>query len=185
VTTPEREAADPADLLLPAAQVPGEIVDFARFYRNQMPTLVSFLLYQGASFEEAADIAQYVMTELFKRWEQVEFPKAWIRRVGTRTLIRRSTELRAELLHDHVSASQVRSNGTEEASLIVLKHSVIQAVRSLPARQRQVLAWHLDGYKPSEIAVELGIDPAAVRTALKNARYSVAKKLKDEEGTST
>jgi RNA polymerase sigma-70 factor (ECF subfamily) len=37
-------------------------------------------------------------------------------------------------------------------------------------RQREVLAWTYDGATPADIASELGVEPATVRSTLRNAR---------------
>jgi DNA-directed RNA polymerase specialized sigma24 family protein len=50
-------------------------------------------------------------------------------------------------------------------------------MRLLPPRQRQVLAWTFDGFKPSEIAAELGLKPEVVRANLKKARHAIVAHL--------
>jgi DNA-directed RNA polymerase specialized sigma24 family protein len=47
--------------------------------------------------------------------------------------------------------------------------------------QREVLAWTYDGATPAEIAVELDMDPATVRSTLRNAR-AVLRRLRAEGG---
>jgi RNA polymerase sigma-70 factor (ECF subfamily) len=181
---PEREAADPARVRSSSAQ--SQIVnEFSQFYRDQMLSLISFLLYQGASGHDAADIAQYAMSEAFNHWKEISFPKAWVRTVATRAFIRRSTELRRELLNDDIIDVSAAKSGGGEIDALIVKHTIVAAMRSLPPRQRQVLAWYLDGFKPSEIAKELGIEPGAVRTALKNARRSVAAELMGSQENSS
>jgi DNA-directed RNA polymerase specialized sigma24 family protein len=44
--------------------------------------------------------------------------------------------------------------------------AVLAALATLPPKQRQVMAWCIDGHTPAEIARELGADPAAVRQNL-------------------
>jgi hypothetical protein len=50
------------------------------------------------------------------------------------------------------------------------RHDMLQLVKKLPCRQRQVLAWTLSSYTPSEIAEQLGLTSEAVRASLKKAR---------------
>lgn len=40
-------------------------------------------------------------------------------------------------------------------------------------KQREVLAWTYDGATPAEIAAELGMDPATVRSTRRNARAAL------------
>lgn len=40
-------------------------------------------------------------------------------------------------------------------------------------KQREVLAWTYDGATPVEIAAELGMNPATVRSTLRNARAAL------------
>ena len=55
--------------------------------------------------------------------------------------------------------------------------TVLAALASLPPKQREVMAWHIDGFGSAEIAATLHIDPAAVRQNLIKARRSLKKKL--------
>jgi RNA polymerase sigma-70 factor (ECF subfamily) len=48
-------------------------------------------------------------------------------------------------------------------------------------RQRVVLVWAYDGATPAEIAVELGMAPATVRSTLRNARATL-RRLRAEGG---
>jgi RNA polymerase sigma-70 factor (ECF subfamily) len=53
------------------------------------------------------------------------------------------------------------------------RHDILRLLAKLSERQRQVLAWHLDGYSGPEIAAELGISHDAVRSSLLKARRAV------------
>ncbi|WP_367995823.1 RNA polymerase sigma factor [Streptomyces sp. ADI95-16] len=57
----------------------------------------------------------------------------------------------------------------------------MECLRALPPRQRQVLAWSVSGYSPSQIGEELGIDPATGRANLLKARRAVARLMKTRE----
>ncbi|MGQ4389071.1 sigma factor-like helix-turn-helix DNA-binding protein [Streptomyces sp. SAS_270] len=47
---------------------------------------------------------------------------------------------------------------------------VLQLLLGLPQRQREVMAWHLDDYRPEEIAEILGLKRATVDSNLRHAR---------------
>jgi RNA polymerase sigma factor (sigma-70 family) len=53
--------------------------------------------------------------------------------------------------------------------------TVLAALASLPPKQREVMAWHIDGFGSAEIAATLHIDPAAVRQNLVKARRNLKK----------
>lgn len=57
------------------------------------------------------------------------------------------------------------------------RHEILRLLAGLPPRQRQVLAWTLDGYTPAEIAEVLAITPEAVRASLMKARRALAEYL--------
>ncbi len=50
---------------------------------------------------------------------------------------------------------------------------VLNAMSKLPARQRQVMAWYYDGYSAVEIAENLGMPVATVRSNLRHARETL------------
>ncbi|GAA0256333.1 hypothetical protein GCM10009539_46980 [Cryptosporangium japonicum] len=57
------------------------------------------------------------------------------------------------------------------------RHDILAALRALPERQRQVLAWTHDGFTPDQIATELGLTAAAVRASLYKGRRALAAQL--------
>jgi RNA polymerase sigma factor (sigma-70 family) len=54
---------------------------------------------------------------------------------------------------------------------------VLAALAGLPGKQRQVMAWSMDGFSPGEIAQVLGEEPAAVRQNLRRARQNLKRQL--------
>lgn len=154
--------------------------EFASFYRQFVPTLVGFLIWQGASACLAADLAQETMIKAYQGWSRIESPAAWARRVASRALVRHLSRVEedpaarapeADALVPQPDALAQWECGQEILGLLAV----------LPPRQRQVLAWSVDGYTPAEIAAELGIDSAAVRSNLLKARRSVAQRMKSSE----
>ncbi|WP_257004386.1 RNA polymerase sigma factor [Streptomyces sp. SA15] len=61
------------------------------------------------------------------------------------------------------------------------RHDALPMLRSLPPRQRQVLAWTLAGFTPSDIAEHLGLPVDNVRANLRKARRVAAAYLKARE----
>jgi DNA-directed RNA polymerase specialized sigma24 family protein len=53
-------------------------------------------------------------------------------------------------------------------------------LKTLPTEQREVMAWTIDGYAPTEVAEMTGQKPATVRSHLRHTRNSL-KKLHTEQ----
>jgi RNA polymerase sigma factor (sigma-70 family) len=164
--TPDSPGAAPAG--------PG-VAEFAVCYRREMPGLVWFVMSLGAGAEEAADAAQSAFAAAFAAWETIRYPAAWLRRVAQRAYYRQavSREIPVETAPDLpgplsvIGAVEFRDEARE----------VLAALAELPARQRQVMAWYVDGFTPAEIARQLGAGPAAVRQSLAKARKNLKHRL--------
>jgi RNA polymerase sigma factor (sigma-70 family) len=147
--------------------------EFKAFYTADLPRLVAFLMYLEAPADQARDVAQEAMAQAFQRWESIERPRAWVRTVATRQLIRSMiTDNRDTPLDDGDSRWLLGTALTDVADWEA-RHEILRDAKRLPPRQRQVIAWWLDGYSPVEIASELQITPVAVRANLKKARHAL------------
>lgn len=164
-------AAPPPD----SPDSPGTDAAFIAFYRRFVPTLVAFLVWQGARLDVAADIAQDTMIKAYQRWSEIHHPESWARRVASRAFARHIARVPDPSPDppEHSSLLPTPTNVQEWEQ----RHEVLRLLARLPPRQRQVLAWTLDGYTPAEIAEELGITPEAVRASLMKARRALAEDL--------
>lgn len=165
---------DSASTPTPVAQDPGvehaaRVAEFSLFYTGQMPSLVAHLIYQGVPVRLAADLAQDAMTEAFRQWDDLDYPRAWIRTVAARTWHKRRADLDHEVLHSDVPAPMPLLTDAQ-AETIAQRHSVLLTLNDLPLAQREVMAWTVDGYQPTEIAAILGKPPATIRSLLRQAR---------------
>lgn len=159
----------------PPPDSPGTDAAFSDFYRQFVPTLAAFLVWQGARLDVAADIAQDTMIKAYQRWSEIHSPKAWARTVASQAFVR------------HIACPEDPSPDPPEHSSLLpaatnveaweQRHEVLRLLDRLPPRQRQVLAWTLACYTPAEIADELGITPEAVRASLMKARRALAEYL--------
>ena len=148
--------------------------DFADCYSRELPGLIWFVMSLGASAETAADVAQSAFADAFPVWPAIQYPRAWLRRVAQRGYCRfGSRETPVESPPERpgplptVGAAELR----DEA------RAVLAALAALPPKQRQVMAWCIDGYSPAEIASQLGADPAAVRQNLAKALKNLKQML--------
>ena len=149
---------------------------FSAFYRRFVPTLVGFLVWQGARLPDAADLAQVTMIEAYRHWSKIREPEAWARRVASRALARQIASVEEDSVdeipeHNSLLPSLTNVTAWEQ------QHEVLRVLNLLPPRQRQVMAWRLEGYTPAEIAEELKITSEAVRASLKKARKALAQHL--------
>lgn len=152
--------------------------DFSDFYRKSIAKLVAFLVWQGARPVDAADAAQEAMIKAHRHWATIHDPRAWVRRVASREWGRIAHAVEAPAEVEFANSALLRPDSDIEA--VEQRHHVLRLLANLPPRQRQVLAWTLDGYTPTEIAGELDITPEAVRTALFRARRALSGQLKPE-----
>jgi RNA polymerase sigma-70 factor (ECF subfamily) len=123
----------------------------------------------------AVDLAQDTMVQAYRRWPTIDHPSAWTRRVASRLWARQV----ARIAEDPVADVPERPSllGVPDVVTWEQRHDVLQVLDRLPTRQRQVLAWTLDGYSSTEIAVELRMTAEAVRSSLAKARRALAGSL--------
>jgi RNA polymerase sigma factor (sigma-70 family) len=150
--------------------------DFDAFYREHLPALTAFILYLGASLADAADVAQEAMTQAYRQWGTIRHPKTWVRRVASRVLTRRMRE-RRECPTSDIPEPTPLLPAPPATAVWEERHDVLKVIASLPYRQRQILAWTYDGYRPREIAEILDTNAAAVRSSLLGARVALAAHL--------
>lgn len=158
--------ADPGTGRRPAQDSAQE--SFEAFYREEMAQLIRFMRRYGADVCTAADTVQEAFTQAYTQWDTIENPHAWLRLVACRIYYRRRlSEIPVEDVPDRPVIYQDPVEAREQS------HRVFEALAALPERQRQVMAWHLDGYGHAEIADLLGISQDAVRQSFSRARRSL------------
>ncbi|RAO26103.1 hypothetical protein ONO23_05506 [Micromonospora noduli] len=149
--------------------------EFSAFYREFFTHLASWLILHGCvSDADAYDVAQDTMRLAYERWPTIEHPKAWARRTASRLCIERLT--RGEMLPvEDVEDRIPRKGDTSAIAVSDTLQDFVAALKKLPPRQRQLLLWAYEEYKPAEIAAELKMTPEAVRSSLWKARRELAK----------
>jgi RNA polymerase sigma-70 factor (ECF subfamily) len=170
-------AADATNLGRAADRSPRVVAEFSAFYREFTPTLVAFLVWQGARVSDATEIAQDTMTLVFQSWESIRQPKAWARTVASRGYARRIGSLQEDPTDPLPTVHTPLLPIDTDLDALTGRHEVLRLLALLPPRQRQVMAWTYDGYHPTEIAQELALTPEAVRASLLKARRTLAEYL--------
>ncbi|GAA1651040.1 RNA polymerase sigma factor [Catellatospora bangladeshensis] len=155
-----------------------EVAEFTAFYKDDVHALGVFLRSLGANATVATDIAADVMGEAYHQWSSIRMPRTWVRTVARRKYLR---ALFAVDLSGEVSDAVEADHGRDIADSVAPHVAACGLLARLPLRQRQVMAWHLDGYTPTETAQELQISPGAVRSSLAAARQALGDLLR--EGT--
>jgi RNA polymerase sigma factor (sigma-70 family) len=146
--------------------------DFNKFYHRFLSILVVFLMWQGVRLADAVDIAQETMIRVYQWWLEIDHSKVWTRTATSRKLARRI----ASIEEDPVGQLPER-NSLVPVSIDVetweARHEILAVLNRLSPRQRQVMAWTLDGYAPAEIASELQISFQTVQANLIQARRTL------------
>lgn len=145
-------------------------------YRAELAGLVRHVMFHGASTEQAWDAAQSAFSQAYPVWSRIRVPRAWLRTVAVRAYWRSAVpETPTDAPPEHPDPASDR--GLTPVELGEQERLVLRALAGLPVKQRQVMAWTIDGYAPAEIADALGEDPAAVRQNLRRARKNLASTL--------
>ncbi|MEU0414762.1 sigma-70 family RNA polymerase sigma factor [Streptomyces griseorubiginosus] len=157
--------------------------EFSDFFRRDYSGLMRHVRMLGHDRETAADAAQQAMVLLFEQTQthQVRAPRAWVRIVARRLAMHdRTRNTKRDQLHAQQAAQAPLASCTspEEAALEASEaQRVLEIIAQLPPQQRQVLAWHYDGFTAKEIAEILDLKRSTVDSNLRHARDRVKARL--------
>ena len=139
-------------------------------YRAEMQQLIRYLMkcFGESDMRDAADAAQSAFAELFTKWSTVRSPRAWLRIVAFRQMLRQPAEYP---LDAHSEPSVLPASSFLE--LREQERQVLAALRRLPLAQRQVMALAYDQFSYQEIAEIIGKSEATVRKNIERARTAM------------
>ena len=142
-----------------------------------MPRLVRYLMkcFGDSGMRDAADAAHNAFVELFTNWDTVRSPRAWLRTVAFRQMLRQNAS--AEYPLDVLRKEPGTVPASARLELREETQAVLRGLRQLPLTQRQVLALIYDGFSYGEIAQIIGISQAAVRKNAERARRRMSELL--------
>jgi RNA polymerase sigma-70 factor (ECF subfamily) len=148
---------------------------FDDFYQSEYVAVVTLASVLSGSRTGAEDIAQEAFASTFARWEELEHPAAWVRRVVANlcaSWVRRRVR--------EVAALRRIRNRRQDGPLLadLAADDYWATVRELPKRQAQCVALHyLEEHTTAEIADILGVAEATVRVHLHHGRRELALRL--------
>lgn len=154
---------------------------FDQAFADVFPRAVALARKIVGSHAAAEDVAAEAFARAFARWQSIrelEHRDAWILRVTTNLAI------------DFVKRKQVRvavPEPDDAQEIATLRATLGSALRSLPRRQRQIVALrHLAGLSDSEVARALGLSLGTVKTHTRRGMEALREQLSgdDEEATS-
>ncbi|MGK5728916.1 sigma-70 family RNA polymerase sigma factor [Streptomyces sp. URMC 124] len=153
--------------------------EFSAFYRENIRSLTGFLINHGAGVHVAADVAQETMIDAYRNWGRITHSKAWVYKAASRALVRKVASV--EDLVDDVPEPTSLVPRPDAIAEWEAQHDALHLLRSLPMKQRQVMAWTLAGFTPTDVANHLGMPAENVRANLKKARRTATAYLKARE----
>ena len=142
-----------------------------------MPRLVRYLMkcFGDADMRDAADASHYAFVELFTNWDAVRTPRAWLRTVAFRHMLRQNA--RPEYPLEVLGQEPATVPASARLELAEETQAVLHCLRQLPLAQRRVLALMCDEFTYREIAQITGTTEAAVRKNAERARRKMIELL--------
>jgi RNA polymerase sigma factor (sigma-70 family) len=146
-------------------------------YKAEMPRLVRYLMkcFSDSDMRDAADAAHNAFVELFTKWDTVRSPRAWLRTVAFRQMLRQNAS--AEYPLDALRHEPATAPASARLELREETQAVLHGLRQLPLAQRQVLALIYDEFSYGEIAQITDANEAAVRKNAERARRRMSELL--------
>ena len=149
---------------------------FEEFYTGAVSRLLGQLYLVTGDLYEAEEVVQEAFARASLRWSWLRdynAPEAWVRRVAMNLAADRARKLRRQ-------ARAILRLGPPSAAAEVSVETLalVEALRTLPVRQRQVIVLHhLVGLPVEEVARELRLAPGTVKSRLARGRAAMAGSL--------
>lgn len=155
----------------------GAAEEFRDFFGATYPRVVRTVWFVVHDHAVAEEIAQDTFIDLYRRWGTVreyEQPTAWVRRVALRKAQREASRSarRSRLERAAVGLLPVHDGP------VALDEELLAALRSLPPRQRAVVAlYYLEDLPMEEVAELVGCSTSTGYVHLHHARTRLARAL--------
>lgn len=162
--------------------------DFDEFFRTDLPELIRFLARSGWRWEDARDAAAEAMFSAYQGWAEIEHPRAYVRKVAYRFAAKQRRRDRERTLRSILGGMTTPEQDDPYSLLddtMDANRRLVELLKQVPDKQRQVLVWSLDGFTNTEIAHHLHMSPATVASHLRHARNRVRRLLSTASRLST
>jgi RNA polymerase sigma-70 factor (sigma-E family) len=154
----------------------------AQLFRTHRLAMVRLALLLVDDRETAEDVAQDAFAALHRRWPSLANTEAAIGYLrtcvvnGSRSVLRRRRTVRRNPAPDE---SLLTSEAADSSAMLAEEHrEVLQAIRRLPERQREVIMLrYWSELSESEISATLGISVGAVKSNASRGRDTIAEIL--------
>jgi len=136
----------------------------------------------GANVYEAWDAAQTALIEAWLKWDRIDNPAGFVRKVAVRAFLRGTPN--RKFASDAPVPDSADAMLTPEL-VAELTESTARArslLRDIPITQRLHFALHLDGFSTEEIAELTGKSSDAVRKNVYRAKTTLKKKITTRGG---
>lgn len=161
---------------------PKTLADLYAEHRMRLVRMAILLVDEPSTAE---DVVQEAFAGLHRHWAGLRDEYAalgYLRTAvvnGSRSVLRRRRTARA-----YVPPHAVNARSAESMAILSTEHqAVVEALRSLPPRQREVLVLrYYGGMSEAEIAESAGISRGAVKSTASRALATVAKVISDRSG---
>jgi RNA polymerase sigma-70 factor (sigma-E family) len=158
------------------------LADLYAEHRMRLVRLAVLLVDEPSTAE---DVVQEAFAGLHRHWAELRDERAalgYLRTAvvnGSRSVLRRRRTAR-----EYVPPHQVTARSAESLAMLSAEHqAVVDALGTLPARQREVLVLrYYGGLSEAEIAESTGISRGAVKSTASRALASVAKAMAGQPG---
>ncbi|WP_405510571.1 sigma-70 family RNA polymerase sigma factor [Streptomyces cyaneofuscatus] len=161
---------------------PEQEQQYGALFRLRFVPTVGFLIAAGAGRHDAEDAVQSAFVQLARAWESVTHPEAWLRTTAWRMWLKAKDKHKA---WSSDPADLPDAGVPDPCGNIAEQVDLVQLLRRLPALQRTVMAFEIDGATPAQTAEALGVPSANVRQNLRRARQNLERILgeQDQGGT--
>jgi RNA polymerase sigma-70 factor (ECF subfamily) len=153
---------------------------FEEFYAATVDRLLGHLFLVTGDLHAAEEIVQEAFTRASMRWPRLrsyDVPEAWVRRVAMNLAADRARSLRRQ-----TRALMRLGPPPAVPSVSVETLALVEALRTLPVRQRQAVVLHdLADLPVAEIAQALAVPSGTVKSLLARGRRALAAKLGEPE----
>jgi RNA polymerase sigma factor (sigma-70 family) len=157
---------------------------FLDFLQQEYRLVAAFLMICGAMRQDAEDAAQEAFLDAWRLanrpggWETIDAPRGWIRKVALRKYYRLQKEgsLSRRIVKELTEIIPI-DPAPDHGELTVQTEFVRAVIRELDPDTRIVMAYQIDGFRPAEIARQLGVDSQRIRDLIKKGRKDLKARL--------